>query len=461
MRKAYEEYKATGIQWLPKIPKHWEYKKINSLFLERKTKVSDKDYQPLSVTKSGILHQLTDAAKSSDSDNRKLVLAGDFVINSRSDRKGSCGVSALDGSVSLINIVLEPKRKLEQLFVHYLLRCQPFSEEYYRYGRGIVADLWTTRYSEMKSIFLPIPPREEQEQIVRFLDWKISSINKLINLKQQEITELKELKKATISDAVTHGLDKTVPMKDSGISWLGKISQHWEILSLKHVSRINASIANEIAKLKDLDLVTFLPMENISETGNIDCSIKRPLKEVRSGFSSFSKSDVVIAKITPCFENGKGACLDELDTTIGFGTTELINLRANSRILPKFLYLITVLQEFRKLGERAMTGSAGQKRVPLTYIKNFTIGIPPIEEQKHILLEVDKRSKSIDKCILSKHEELKTLHDLKSSLIADVVTGKIDVRDVEIPDYEQVEETLYKSDDNDTLQSEDEIPEEV
>lgn len=461
MRKAYEEYKATGIQWLPKIPKHWEYKKINSLFLERKTKVSDKDYQPLSVTKSGILHQLTDAAKSSDSDNRKLVLAGDFVINSRSDRKGSCGVSALDGSVSLINIVLEPKRKLEQLFVHYLLRCQPFSEEYYRYGRGIVADLWTTRYSEMKSIFLPIPPREEQEQIVRFLDWKISSINKLINLKQQEITELKELKKATISDAVTHGLDKTVPMKDGGISWLGKIPQHWEILSLKHVSRINASIANEIAKLKDLDLVTFLPMENISETGNIDCSIKRPLKEVRSGFSSFSKSDVVIAKITPCFENGKGACLDELDTTIGFGTTELINLRANSRILPKFLYLITVLQEFRKLGERVMTGSAGQKRVPLTYIKNFTIGIPPIEEQKHILLEVDKRSKSIDKCILSKHEELKTLHDLKSSLIADVVTGKIDVRDVEIPDYEQVEETLYKSDDNDTLQSEDEIPEEV
>lgn len=461
MRKAYEEYKATGIQWLPKIPKHWEYKKINSLFLERKTKVSDKDYQPLSVTKSGILHQLTDAAKSSDSDNRKLVLAGDFVINSRSDRKGSCGVSALDGSVSLINIVLEPKRKLEQLFVHYLLRCQPFSEEYYRYGRGIVADLWTTRYSEMKSIFLPIPPREEQEQIVRFLDWKVSSINKLINIKQQEISELKELKKATISDAVTHGLDKTVPMKDSGISWLGKIPQHWEILSLKHVSRINASIANEIAKLKDLDLVTFLPMENISETGNIDCSIKRPLKEVRSGFSSFSKSDVVIAKITPCFENGKGACLDELDTTIGFGTTELINLRANSRILPKFLYLITVLQEFRKLGERAMTGSAGQKRVPLTYIKNFTIGIPPIEEQKHILLEVDKRSKSIDKCILSKHEELKTLHDLKSSLIADVVTGKIDVRDVEIPDYEQVEETLYKSDDNDTLQSEDEIPEEV
>ena len=199
--------KDSGIAWLGTIPQHWEYKKINSLFLERKTKVSDKDYQPLSVTKSGILHQLTDAAKSNDSDNRKLVLAGDFVINSRSDRKGSCGVSVLDGSVSLINIVLEPKRKLEQLFVHYLLRCQPFSEEYYRCGRGIVADLWTTRYSEMKSIFLPIPPRNEQDHIARFLDARCAEINRLIAAKQAQITDLHDLKSSLIADVVTGQID--------------------------------------------------------------------------------------------------------------------------------------------------------------------------------------------------------------------------------------------------------------
>lgn len=362
------------------------------------------------------------------------------------------------GIITSAYICLRPLKDVNSRYYVFLLKAMDAQKVFHGLGTGIRK---TLSFSELKNVLLPVPPHREQEQIVRFLDWKVSSINKLINIKQQEITELKELKKATISDAVTHGLDKSVPMKNSGITWLGNIPKHWEILSLKHISRINASIANEIAKLKDLDLVTFLPMENISETGNIDCSIKRPLKEVRSGFSSFSKSDVVIAKITPCFENGKGACLDELDTTIGFGTTELINLRANSRILPKFLYLITVLQEFRKLGEIAMTGSAGQKRVPLSYVKNFAIGIPPIEEQKHILLEVDKRSKSIDECILSKHEELKTLHDLKSSLIADVVTGKIDVRDVEIPDYEQVEETLYRSDNNATLHSEDEIPEEV
>lgn len=199
--------KDSGISWLGKIPQHWEYKKINCLFLERKTKVSDKDYQPLSVTKSGILHQLTDAAKSSDSDNRKLVLTGDFVINSRSDRKGSCGISGLDGSVSLINIVLEPKRKLEQLFVHYLLRCQPFSEEYYRCGRGIVADLWTTRYSEMKSIFLPIPPRDEQDKTAHFLDVRCAEIDRLITENQAQITNLHDLKSSLIADVVTGQID--------------------------------------------------------------------------------------------------------------------------------------------------------------------------------------------------------------------------------------------------------------
>lgn len=478
MRKAYNKYQSTNEKWMKTIPSHWSLKRLKGIFYLRKESNNPiVTREILSLTaKQGVIPYKDKIGvggnkPKSDLTKYNICRVGDLLVNNMNVVSGAAGVSKYMGCVSPVYYPLVLRNNSNCWYYHYIFRLLTFQRSLIGLGKGILMhenDKGTLTSVRMRismdylgNVQLPVPPREEQEQIVRFLDWKISSINKLINLKQQEITELKELKKATISDAVTHGLDKTVPMKDSGISWLGKIPQHWEILSLKHVSRINASIANEIAKLKDLDLVTFLPMENISETGNIDCSIKRPLKEVRSGFSSFSKSDVAIAKITPCFENGKGACLDELDTTIGFGTTELINLRANSRILPKFLYLITVLQEFRKLGERAMTGSAGQKRVPLTYIKNFTIGIPPIEEQKHILLEVDKRSKSIDKCILSKHEELKTLHDLKSSLIADVVTGKIDVRDVEIPDYEQVEETLYKSNDNDTLQSEDEIPEEV
>ena len=184
--------------WLREIPSHWDCKKIGSLFTERKVKVSDKEYPPLSVAKIGVVPQLDTAVKTDAGDNRKLVRIGDFVINSRSDRKGSCGVSELDGSVSLINIVLTPRNLWNSRYVHYLLRSQPFSEEYYRNGRGIVADLWTTRYSEMKSILLPIPPRPEEDQIVRFLDWKVASINKLIGVKQRQISTLKELMQAEI-----------------------------------------------------------------------------------------------------------------------------------------------------------------------------------------------------------------------------------------------------------------------
>ena len=107
--KAYPEYKETGIEWIPTIPKGWEMKKINDLFIERKEKVSDRDYPPLSVTKFGVLPQLDTAVKTKDGDNRKKVCAGDFVINSRSDRRGSSGISPMDGSVSLINIILQPR----------------------------------------------------------------------------------------------------------------------------------------------------------------------------------------------------------------------------------------------------------------------------------------------------------------------------------------------------------------
>ena len=183
----YADYTSVPTAWLTELPSHWDCKKIGSLFSERKTKVSDKEFQPLSVAKIGVVPQLETAVKTDAGDNRKLVRAGDFVINSRSDRKGSCGVSELDGSVSLINIVLTPRSQWNAKYVHYLMRSQPFSEEYYRYGRGIVSDLWTTRFSEMKNILLPIPSRSEQDQIVRFLDWKVSMINRLINTKRKEI----------------------------------------------------------------------------------------------------------------------------------------------------------------------------------------------------------------------------------------------------------------------------------
>ena len=195
--------KATNIPWLPEIPEHWEMTKVSSHFKQRNEKVSDKDYPALSVSKQGVTPQLANVALSNaEGSSRKLVKVGDYAVNSRSDRKGSCGVSKYEGSVSLITIVLEPFN-IDGDYVHYLFRSNPWIEEFYRNGRGIVADLWTTNYQMMKSMYMPIPPRSEQHAIVSYITDKTSKIDTLTSKLQQEIESIKEYKQRLISDVVT------------------------------------------------------------------------------------------------------------------------------------------------------------------------------------------------------------------------------------------------------------------
>ena len=196
------EFVDSGVEWIGKIPKHWKLERLGSNFIERREKVSDKDFEPLSVTKNGVVPQLDSAAKSNDGDNRKLVKKGDFVINSRSDRKGSSGLSKLDGSVSLINIVLKPI-DINSDFSHILLKSNGFIEEFYRNGHGIVADLWTTRFWDMKSIMLAIPPKDEQIKIVEYIENQTSKIDIAIELQQNYISKLKEYKASLIDSVVT------------------------------------------------------------------------------------------------------------------------------------------------------------------------------------------------------------------------------------------------------------------
>lgn len=194
--------KDSGIEWIGEIPAHWEIKRLGSFFSERREIVSDIDYPPLSVTMKGIVPQLDTAAKSQDSNNRKLVCVGDFVINSRSDRKGSSGVSPLQGSVSLINTVLSPNG-IYSSYTNYLLKSYIFIEEYYRIGRGIVADLWTTRYSEMKNIMIAIPSLAEQTAIAQFLDHKTAQLDRGVEKIKSQVQTLKEYKTTLINEAVT------------------------------------------------------------------------------------------------------------------------------------------------------------------------------------------------------------------------------------------------------------------
>lgn len=197
------KFKATNISWLPEIPEHWEMSKVSSHFRQRNMKVSDKEYPALSVSKMGVTPQLDNVALSNaEGNSRKLVKVGDYAVNSRSDRKGSCGVSQYEGSVSLITIVLEPF-DIDRGYVHYLFRSNPWIEEFYRNGRGIVADLWTTNYQMMKGMYLPVPPLSEQRAIVSYITERTSKIDMLIEKLTKEIECVKEYKQRLISDVVT------------------------------------------------------------------------------------------------------------------------------------------------------------------------------------------------------------------------------------------------------------------
>lgn len=195
--------KDSGIPWVGKIPECWKVGRIGGLYELRNQKVSDKDFMPLSVTMKGVLPQLETAAKTNDGDNRKLVRVGDFAINSRSDRRGSCGISDYDGSVSLINTILKPRNRMNAKYYNWIFHTPMFADEFYKWGHGIVDDLWTTNWSEMKRISIPLPPLDEQQEIADYLDNKCAEIEQIIVDKKSQIETLDNYKKSLIFEYVT------------------------------------------------------------------------------------------------------------------------------------------------------------------------------------------------------------------------------------------------------------------
>lgn len=445
----YADYTPAQAAWLNELPSHWQCTKIGALFSERKSKVSDKDYAPLSVARIGVVPQLATAVKTDAGDNRKLVCAGDFVINSRSDRKGSCGVAKLDGSVSLINIVLTPRNGLSERYVHYLLRSQPFSEEYYRNGRGIVADLWTTRYSEMKSILLPVPPREEQDQIVRFLDWKVSNINKLINIKKKEIKAIDALKRSMVSHAITRGLTTDAPMKYSGVKWLGDIPQRWYTVPLYAIAQVK-SINNCIdlplmSVYLDAGVVPFVEREE--KRTNATSKDLTNYQRVDPGDFVLNNQQAWRGSVGVSFHSGivsPAYIVLSLDNTLD---SHYANYLFRSRCMVDQYLVIS-----RGVGSI-------QRNLYWSALKRVVVPIPSKKEQMEIVEYLDGLNNKFDDTIKKLTEEVAVLEEYKNKIIADTVTGKIDVRGIEIPKYEFVDEDNDNVDEN-LEQGADEPPEE-
>ncbi|MCB1155854.1 MAG: restriction endonuclease subunit S [Leptospiraceae bacterium] len=218
-------------------------------------------------------------------------------------------------------------------------------------------------------------------------------------------------------------------MKDSGIEWLGEIPEDWEVKRLKYFTKINPS-KSELSTCPKNMQVTFLPMENIGEKGELDTSLTKELSEVINGYSYLRENDVIIAKITPCFENGKGAIAKGLTNNIAFATTEVITLRCENEKSSVFLYYLLYSSPFRKIAEGTMYGAGGQKRVADSFVANYHFSLPSLTEQKAIAEFLDRETTKIDKLIEKAKESIELSKEKRQALISAAVTGKIDVRDM-------------------------------
>lgn len=425
---AYEDLIDTEFLWLGKVPSHWELCPVGSCFRERRDKVSDTDYPPLSVTKNGIVPQLENAAKTDDNDNRRLVCAGDFVINSRSDRKGSSGMASEDGSVSLINTVIAPNQDIEIEFAHHLFRSATFQEEYYRFGKGIVADLWSTNYSAMKRICLAVPPLDEQKAISSFLDVETSKIDGLVSEQRRLIELLKEKRQAVISHAVTKGLNPNAPMKPSGIQWLGDVPQHWSVKRVKHLTASIKAGPFGSSLTKDVYVASGYRVYGQEQVIPNDFTIGDyyidQAKYDELSQCSVAPGDVLISCVGTF---GKIAIVPD-DAEPGIINPRLLRLRCNSSIAAR--YLVEVLRSQVTFEQFSLLSRGGTMDViNIGTLSSVAVPLPPKDEQDELVSFVHSEIEKFDSLQTEAERAIELLQERRTALISAAVTGKIDVRE--------------------------------
>ena len=209
--------------------------------------------------------------------------------------------------------------------------------------------------------------------------------------------------------------------KAANTVWLSSIPETWDQIRGRFVMAVNPP-ARRARALEPTDEVSFVPMEAVGEYGGLDLARTKPLDEIGAGYTAFEEGDVVVAKISPCFENGKGAIARGLKNGVGFGTTELHVLRTGKRLDKQFLFYLTISHTFRMLGESEMYGAGGQKRVPPEFAKDFRIPLPPVDEQQTIASFLDAKTAQIDALVAQKRQLIAKLKEKRSALIARTVT---------------------------------------
>ena len=427
--------------WISKIPAHWQVHKMKRLFAER----SEKGYpnepllvasQSMGVVPKNVYGNRTVEAQK-DLHLLKLVCVGDFVISLRSFQ-GGLEYAYYQGIISPAYTILIPHEPMSSSYFRYLAKSKPFIGLLTLCVTGI-REGQNIDYAKLKNHFLPVPPREEQDQIVRFLDWKVSSINKLIAVKQKQIANLNEMHLSVMNDLATHGIVKERNYVKTSMDWACEIPAEWSISRIRNHFEILKRIAG--AEGYDVFSVTQqgLKVRDINVYEGQLAANYSGYQFVYPGEFAMNHMDLL---------TGGVGIADHLGVTSPDYRVFRIFDEAHC-YAPYYLKVFQICYRrhaFYRFGRGA--ANVGRWRLPADAFKNFEIPLPPYEEQIKIVQAIGDEEQKTKAAIECLKKQIDLLNDLKTRLISDTVTGKIDVRSIEIPEYEYVDENIDNADEN-------------
>lgn len=455
--KPYPEYRATAQAWLGDVPAHWLVVPNRALFAEAKER-SNRDEEMLSVTiRRGIVPQKVLLAGSSKKDSSnldksayKLVRPREIAYNKMRAWQGAIGASDLRGIVSPAYVVLR-LRKDENvpLYFHHLYRTPQFAKEAERWSYGITSDMWSLRPEHFKMIYTPEPPPFEQAAIVRFLHWANGRLERTIRVKRKVISLLTEQKQAIIHRAITRGINPSVSLKPSGISWLGDIPTTHKRTRLGRVClSIRDGTHNPPPAIPGIHRL--LSVRNIIG-GRFVCRpddrtmTPRAYSELQRSYT-VQAGDIVIALVGGT--TGKSAVVETLDNVTVQRSLGI--LRPNlSVVRSQFLNLLISSQVVQSQIRQIMGKYAAQPGIYLEELGSIQVIFPSLEEQSSVLTQVQRETAPITSAITRLECEIELLREYRTRLVADVVTGKLDVREAasRLPD-ESVPDIVEESADD-------------
>jgi len=433
----YSAYKDSGVEWLGKIPEHWEIGKLGTLLKPVSIK-NRPDLPLLSITReAGVIERnIEDDSENhnfipDDLSGYKVLNEGQFGMNKMKAWQGSYGIAPMTGIVSPAYYVFDFNSSINPRFFHLAIRSKNYVAFFGQASDGVRVGQWDLSKTRMKEIPFFIPPLPEQTAIAAFLDDKTAKIDRAIAQKEKMITLLKERKQIIIQNAVTKGLDPNAKMKHSGVEWIGEIPEGWEVKRLRNVFSFSKGLTITKENLQDEGIPCINYGEIHSKYGFEVNPEVHPLKCVSEEYlkdnsnSLLKRGDFIFADTSEDLEGSGNFTHLNFEGTVFAGYHTIIG-RPKSSINSRFLAYVLHSLPFRN---QVRTRMKGVKVFSITQsiLKDLTCWYPDEKEQKTIAEYLDIEAAKIDKAIKLQEQQIEKLKELKSTLIDSAVTGKIKV----------------------------------